>query len=511
MRWHSALLLLLAATAPSAHGLTANFSNVLVRRDVNGLAVNSHSGNLYRFGALFYLYGTAYPNCSQPGPVCSTACGYYNNSFAVYASPDLAAWTLLSDNLVPEMNADAGRVEYDEVNVGFNEATQEYVMSFWSGRDEFRDALVPLARSASPAGPFRLAPPVAMRGASVISDTIALFVDEDNTAYLRYNTRDLPYRHIVERLDANWSSSTGQFAQIFSKQTFPWYDGGGMFRRGSVYYVMLSFDCCFCVWGSDALVFVAGSPLGPWAPQSPPALRAIHLAAAAAVTPAAAAAAAAPGAAGQCNLTGAWAGKLAGQPMTDPVLHLAHDLATNAVTVSGAVAAAAVFHPANSSLEFADFPGFGALVGVAGAYGGTGVACSQLTWQAPYSPQGSFWCRWPVCAPPPVPPANWSNEVNPCADGRNPPAHVADMFVNPCSQGDPRGTAFTVPAQQFGVSVLRNDSGGAPAVWYFGERFGSSPTGNKSADFQYWGPLRFDEASGAILPMAFVEQFEVTL
>ena len=88
---HSALLLLLAAAAPSAQGLTANFSNVLVRRDVRGLAVNAHSGNLYRFGALFYLYGTAYPNCSQPGPVCSTACGYYNDSFAVYSSPDLAA------------------------------------------------------------------------------------------------------------------------------------------------------------------------------------------------------------------------------------------------------------------------------------------------------------------------------------------------------------------------------------------------------------------------------------
>jgi hypothetical protein len=496
----SALLLL--ALLPLAQALSATWSNVALRRDTQGLPVNAHSGSLYRFGPLFYLYGTAYPHCVQPGPICDQSCGYYNNSFAVYSSPDLSQWTLLSDNLVPEIGRDAGTVEYDEVNVGFNTATQEYVMSFWSGRNGFHNSAIALARSPSPAGPFRLAPPVVMRGASVISDTVAMFVDEDNAAYLRYNTRDLPYRHMVERLDATWSSSTGEFAEVFSKQDFPWYDGGGQWKRGGVYYIMLSFDCCFCTWGSDALVFVAGSPLGPWAPQSPAALQAIHLAAAAA----AAAAAAQP-----CNLTGAWAGQLAGQPITAPLLHLAHDPATNAVAVTGAVTTAAQWFPSNSSLVFPHFPGFGALVGVAGEFQASGVPCSQLTWQAPYTPPGSLWCRWPVCAPPPPPPSNYSNEVNPCADGRNPPSHVADMHINPCSSTGAYGTNFTVPAQQFGVAVLRNDSGGPPAIWYFGERFGSSPLGVKSADFQYFAPLEFDAVSGAVLPMAFIDTFEVTL
>jgi hypothetical protein len=475
-----------------------------MRRDVWGLPVNAHSGNLYRFGQIFYLFGTAYQNCTQPGAICDTGCGFYNNRFVVYTSPDLASWTLANANLVPEINPTADRIEYDEVNVGFNEASQEYVLSFWSGGFEFHGSVVPFARSPTPIGPFTLAPPVRMRGASVISDTVAMFVDDDNAAYIRYNTRDLPYRHIVEKLDATWSTTTGLFAEVFSKQDFPWYDGGGMFKRGSVYYVMLSFDCCFCTWGSDALVFVAGSPLGPWAPQSPPALRAIHEAAATVFTPFA------PTQGAQCNLTGAWAGKIAGQPITEPVLHVAHDVPTNAVTVTGAVSAVAQFFPANKSLVFPDFPGFGALVGVAGAYNNSGE-CTQLTWQPPFAPQGSFWCKWPACGPPPIPPANWSNEVNPCADGKNPPLHVADMHVNPCSQGNVYGTNFTVPAQQFGVSVLSNGSGGPPAIWYFGERFGSSPIGNKSADFQYWGPLSFDPANGAILPMRFVDAFEVTL
>jgi hypothetical protein len=491
-----------------AIAVTATWSNVAMRKDVWGVPVNSHSGNLYRFGPLFYLFGTAYPNCTQSGAICdpSSGCGFYNNRFVVYTSPDLAAWTLANDNLVPEINRDSGTTEYDEVNVGFNVATQDFVLSFWSGRFEFHNATISLARSPTPTGPFTLASLAPMRGATVISDTIALFVDDDNAAYLRYNTRDLPYRHIVEKLDPTWSRSTGEFAEVFSKQDFPWYDGGGMFRRGNVYYVMLSFDCCFCTWGSDALVFVARSPLGPWAPQSPPALRAIHEAAAAAIS---APSATALGA--QCILTGAWAGKIAGQPITDPVIHVAHDVSTNAVRVTGAVTTAAQFFPANGSLVFPSFPGYGLLIGVVGAFNGSGVACSQLNWQPPYSPQGSFWCKWPVCGPPPIPPANWSNEVNPCADGKNPPSHVENMEINPCSQADVYGLNFTVPAQQFGVSVLRNDSGGAPAIWYFGERFGSSPIGNKSADFQYWGPLSFDPANGAILPMAFVDQFEVTL
>ena len=501
---HLQRTLLFALSLHETLSFTTTVSNVLIRKDTYGLPVNSHSGNLYRFNGIFYLYGTAYPNCTQPGAVCTTSCGYFHNSFAVYSSPDLQQWTLLNGNLLPEMARDAATVEYDEVNVGFNEATQDYVMSFWSGRDEFHNSTVPLARSKTPAGPFALAAPAPMRGASVISDTIALFVDDDNTAYLRYNTRDLPYRHIVEKLDPTWRFSTGEFAEVFAKPTFPWYDGGGMFRRGSVYTVMLSFDCCFCVWGSDALVFVAGSPLGPWAPQSPAALRAIHEGAAAAL------ATTAP-AGGACSLTGAWAGKLAGQPLTDPVIHVAHDPVTNAVRVTGAVTAGAQFFPANGSLVFPHFPGYGpVLVGVAGAFNGSADGCAQLTWQPPYTPRGSYWCKWPACAPPPVPPGNWSNEVNPCADGRNPPATVASMFINPCSQNDVNGTRFTIPAQQFGVAVLANSSGGAPAIWYFGERFGSSPIGNKSADFQYWGPLEFD-ANGAIQPLVFRDQFEVTL
>ncbi len=71
-----------ALVAPTM-GLVADVSNVDERRDVTGAIVNAHSGGLYRFGDTFYLYGTAYLPCVQPGPICNTSCGYFNNTFVV--------------------------------------------------------------------------------------------------------------------------------------------------------------------------------------------------------------------------------------------------------------------------------------------------------------------------------------------------------------------------------------------------------------------------------------------
>ena len=489
-----------------ASGVQGELSNVLQRFDVSGKVVNSHSGSLYRFGETFYLYGTKYPNCTQTGPICDTACGYYNNTFTVYSSPDLQQWQLLSDNLVPAIAADNARIEYDEVNVGYCAEKGDYVMIFWNGNYGFHNSTISIARSPLPQGPFVLAPPIVAAGGKVISDTVALFVDDDGTAYVRYNTRDAPLRHVVERLTPDWSQTTGEYGVIFEKPDFPWYDGGGMFRRGDVYYVMLSFDCCFCQWGSDALVFVAPSPLGPWSPQSPQALASIHAAAALRRNRVASAAGLA------CNLTGSWSGSLGGAPIQQPNLFLTHDLETGVVSVTGGVTTTATYFPGNASIVFNSFPGVApvSLIGVVGPYNNSASdPCSQLSWQAPYQPPGSYWCRYPTCHVPLAPPANWTNEVNYCADGTQPPVSVASMYINPCSQLDVNGVNFTIPAQQFSVSTLPNVTTveGDPAFLYFGERFRSTPDGNKGHDFQYWAPLYFDPVSGELLRMAWQDNY----
>ena len=43
-----------------------------------------------------------------------------------------------------------------------------------------------------------------------------------------------------------------------------WLEGGGIFKRGSLYYYMAGSGCCYCAGGGGAMVFVAPHPMGPW-------------------------------------------------------------------------------------------------------------------------------------------------------------------------------------------------------------------------------------------------------
>jgi hypothetical protein len=486
----------------------STISNVAPRYDTLGRIVNSHDGCLVQLTApgkapLYYQYGTVYENCTQDGPICDGKCGYLGNLFSVYSSPDLESWTLISDNVLPELAKDNSHISYWEANVGYNAKTNSFIMLYWSGHYGFVDNHIAVATSTTPDGPFINTPPIAVRGASIISDTVALFVDDDGTAYARYNTRDLPYRHVIERLDSTWLNSTGESAIIFEKPSFPWYDGGGMFRRGDMYYVMLSFDCCFCQWGSDALVFRAPSPLGPWTPQPSSPLgssteqpkiverkdvNSLDL-----------------GFSKECNLTGKWVGVLGGDPVGSPNLELFQS--GNVVSVTGAVTTSAIVYSTNNSIVFSHFPGAGQLIATIGSYGNDTDGCSQLSW-VDFTPNGSFWCRFPTCHHPEPPPANWTNEVNLCENGLQPPVNIVDMTVNPCSQNDVNGANFTVPAQQFSVSVLTN-ADGLVTYLFNGEHFRSAVDGIKAHDLQAWIPLECDQ-DGILLPMKWYNEFQVS-
>ncbi|UJR16508.1 hypothetical protein I4U23_003410 [Adineta vaga] len=240
-------------------------SNVLPRLDINGNIVNAHDGCLVKFNKTYFMYGTVYDECHQSTTICDGICGYINNTFALYTSSDLVSWTLISNNIVPEITKDNSYINYWMPNVGYNLRTKQYVMIYWSSRYGYKNSFVALAVSSTPYGPFINVRPLEMQGGKIISDTTNLFVDDDdNTAYVRYNTRDQPLRHIVEKLSSDWMSTTGQYSIIFQKDDFPWYNGGGMFKRKEFYYTMLSFDCCFCQWGSDARIYRSNKILGNW-------------------------------------------------------------------------------------------------------------------------------------------------------------------------------------------------------------------------------------------------------
>ena len=239
-------------------------SNVLPRLDTNGTYVDAHDGCLVKFGSTYFLYGTVYGKCHQSTTICDAVCGYLNNTFALYTSTDLVSWTLITTSIVPEVSKDNSYINYWMPNVGYNTLTKQYVMVYWSSRYGFHNTSVALAVSSTPFGPFVNVPPLVMQGAQVISSTTGLFVDDDNTAYVRYNTRDSPLRHIIEKLSPDWMKSTGQYSIIVEKQDYPWYEGGGVFKRKGVYYTMLGVDCCFCQWGGDAHTYSTTNPLGNW-------------------------------------------------------------------------------------------------------------------------------------------------------------------------------------------------------------------------------------------------------
>ena len=123
-----------------------------------------------------------------------------------------------------------------------------------------------MATSNSSHGPFVPITPITLKGMSIISSTTGFFVDSHNNGWIRVNTREEPLRHVVELLNANWTGTTGRYKVIFAKEEYPWLEGGGMFERDGLYYVMLGSDCCFCQWGGSARVFVAKDPLGDWTP-----------------------------------------------------------------------------------------------------------------------------------------------------------------------------------------------------------------------------------------------------
>ena len=241
-------------------------SNIEPRYDTAGNYVNAHDGCLVQFNDTYYLYGTVYENCTQPGSHCNGKCGYYGNTFSVYSSKDLMEWELLSNNVLPELSIDNDKYSYWESNVGYNNLTKQYVMIYWSGHYQ-NDNKIAVAVSSAVGGPFINLPPIET-SMDNIGSTVQLFVDHNGDGYVRYNTHweSPPSYHVIEKLTPNWLNSTGKYSVIFTDQTFA-REGGGIFymKQNNKYYVMIGSDCCFCEWGGDAIVFTAtGSPLNQW-------------------------------------------------------------------------------------------------------------------------------------------------------------------------------------------------------------------------------------------------------
>ncbi len=118
--------------------------------------------------------------------------------------------------------------------------------------------------ATSPTGPFaeREVPRLAVNAGippGVNNGDHDLFADEDGTGYLAYTDWRRGGDIVVERLDDDWLSGTGDHVRLGVTAT----EAPSMFRRGERYYITLSDpNCGYCTTGTS--YFTAEAPLGPW-------------------------------------------------------------------------------------------------------------------------------------------------------------------------------------------------------------------------------------------------------
>jgi hypothetical protein len=216
--------------------------NVNPRLTESGSIVDAHDGRVVRFGDRFYWYGTSYGETNG----FTTA-----NRYRSYSSVDLKVWR----DEGPLLEEQPEGVYY-RPHVVRHPESGEYILWYnwypelWRGR-------FGVAVSRSPSGPFRIVNddvPVA-RSSEGVGD-FGLFVDDDGTAYLSYNTIQ-GHQVSIERLAPDFRSSTLENGGVIARGV----EAGAQFKHEGRYYLLTDHTCCFCNQGSGARVYVSEEPL----------------------------------------------------------------------------------------------------------------------------------------------------------------------------------------------------------------------------------------------------------
>ncbi|GIH09433.1 hypothetical protein Rhe02_75000 [Rhizocola hellebori] len=236
--------------------------NQVTRYDTEGNAVDAHDGDLALFGETYYLYGTSY-DCGYTLTTAGTKfCG-----FKVYSSPDLVHWTDRGQLFEASGALWQGRCAPPQYgcyrpHVVYNQSTSKYVL--WiNGYDNASGYHV--FTSDFPTGPFAelAAPTLAVQGtgAGFNNGDMDVFVDDDlaKTAYLAYTDIRGGHDQIVEKLNASYTSGTGQYTRLNINST----EAPSLFKRGLIYYHLSGPNCPYCT-GTATQYRYAGGPLGPW-------------------------------------------------------------------------------------------------------------------------------------------------------------------------------------------------------------------------------------------------------
>lgn len=267
----AALVALAAATSVACAGAReVTVSNLALPVDTSGDLLRTGELSVLRVNETWYLYMNDWGGCpgvdccpsehgcasccfNPPSSKYPDACVYTaNHSVVVYSTTDFQSWTY--GGVALPMSGRRAGVEF-RPQVVLNNAGQ-YVMWYedrWSGGKSNPGYAV--AVSPTPAGPFlTLSDSVATAGAGRIGD-YDVFVDPADGACYHVRTGIT-----VVKLTPNCTSGTGEVAELPNGGV----EGPAMFTRNGVYYILVGVGCCACKGGSNVVVYMAPSPMGPY-------------------------------------------------------------------------------------------------------------------------------------------------------------------------------------------------------------------------------------------------------
>ena len=225
-----------------------NISNIEPRRDTNGNILEAFEGTLLQAGDRFYFYGVTYTDRALPALMrCSR-----EDIVRCYSSDDLNTWTDHGSVLVDRLNQ-----YFITPKVIYNRTTKKYVM-WYNVLDTLWDGMMNVATSDYPEGPFETQSRDVRLGFEK-PGCVALFVDSDDSAYIIYNTHQ-DHLSQIERLSADYLQGTGEVAPLSPESG----EGQILFRRDDLYYYIQGTTCCYRPEGTNALVYTASHPMGPY-------------------------------------------------------------------------------------------------------------------------------------------------------------------------------------------------------------------------------------------------------
>ena len=250
---------------------TILIDNLHPKKDINGNLMDIHDGNILQIpnDPYFYWVGMGYGSCQNPSWGCFgvfglSDCGFQaNHSINLYKSLDLMEWEFMGDILPQGMRPEG---VYFRPKVLYDDRTQRFILwvnivNQWLVHlPNYLDSDLLVATSSSIAGPYTITTFQVKTQHSNPGD-FTIYA-ENGIGYLIYDSFNTNHKVAIEILTSDFTdvdqtkdslivSDSNNEAPIF-------------FKRNGWYYLLYGQCCCFCRTGSNSVVKMSKSPLGPW-------------------------------------------------------------------------------------------------------------------------------------------------------------------------------------------------------------------------------------------------------